>query len=116
LAKSVGRPARKTGAAAAKERAAAKKRYRSKSVSERQAIVKNRSKAAQKKADDKRYSKSKTKRDAYHRDQAKAKTKAPKKPATCQQRGCKRTDIEFHHQGIDKWLCPTHHAAARRSK
>jgi Asp-tRNA(Asn)/Glu-tRNA(Gln) amidotransferase A subunit family amidase len=114
LPKSVGRPVTKSGSAAAKKRAQSRKEYQSLTVAERKARVQNRDKEAQRRADAKRYAKSKGDRDAYHRDQAKAKTKAPPKPKACQWPGCKRTDIEFHHQGGDRWLCPTHHAAARR--
>lgn len=114
MPKSVGRPVTKTGAAAAKKRAKARKAYQSLPVAERKAKVQNRDKEAQKRADAKRYAKSKDERDAYHRDQARAKTKAPAKPKSCQWPGCTSTNIEFHHQGGDRWLCPTHHAAARR--
>jgi len=112
--KSVGRPVSKTGAAAAKERAAKRKRYQSLPLSERKAIVQNRDKAAQRKADAKRYASQKTERDAYHKEQARAKS-GKKKPATCQAPGCKNKP-QFHHQGTDKWLCPTHHAQARGYK
>lgn len=115
MAKSVGRPVTKTGAAAAKKRAAAKKAYRAKPLSERKAIVQNRDKDAQRKADAKRLSKSKGERTAYHREQARARAKAPPKPKTCQWPGCSRSDkLQWHHQGTnDKFYCPTHHAMAR---
>lgn len=112
----VGRPARKKGTAAAAKRLQSRKAYNALPVSERKAIVSRRSKEAQRKADAKRYATQKSSRDAYHREQGRARSKAPAKPKTCQWPGCKRTDIEFHHQGIDKWLCPTHHAQARRAK
>ena len=116
MAKSVGRPATKTGAAAAKKRAAARKAYQALPLAKRKAIVQTRDKEAQRKGDAKRLAKSGPARNEYHRKQAQAKAKAPAKPSSCQYPGCKRTDIQFHHQGIDKWLCPTHHALARGYK
>lgn len=112
MPKSVGRPATKTGAAAAKKRAAARKSYQSLPVEKRKAIVQNRDKEAQRKADAKRLASQRPERNKYHREQAKARSKAGKRPATCQAPGCKNKP-EFHHQGTDKWLCPTHHAKAR---
>jgi hypothetical protein len=112
VAKSVGRPAKKTGAAAAKQRAASRKTYQSKSVAERKAIVQTRDKEAQRKGDAKRLASQRPARNKYHREQAAARAKAGKRPATCQAPGCKNKP-EFHHQGTDKWLCPTHHALAR---
>lgn len=114
MAKSVGRPITKSGAAAAKKRAAERKRYNSLPISERKALVQNRDKEAQRRASHKRDVEQRSERNAYHREQAQAKTKAPPRPKDCQWPGCTRTDLEFHHQGIDKWLCPTHHAEARR--
>ena len=114
MAKSVGRPATKKGPAAERKRAASRKEYSSLPVAERKARVQRRDKDAQRAADARRYAKDKGERDAYHREQARAKSKAPKKPAMCQWPGCRRTDIQFHHQGGDRWLCPTHHAQARK--
>ena len=108
-----GRPARKKGAAA--KNAASRKAYNALPVSKRKAIVAKRDPANTRAADAKRYASQKTSRDAYHREQSKAKTKSPPKPKTCTWPGCKATNIQFHHQGIDRWLCPTHHAAARKA-
>lgn len=109
-----GRPAVKKGKAAQAKRLASRKAYNSLSVAERKALVQGRDKEAVRRADRKRLATQKGERNAYHREQGKALKKAPPRPKTCQWPGCKRTDIQFHHQGIDKWLCPTHHAEARR--
>jgi len=104
-----------TKSGTAKKNAKARKKYQSTPLSERKALVQNRDKAAQRKADAKRLKTQRSERNAYHREQAKAKAKAGPKPATCQAPGCKNKP-EFHHQGTDKWLCPTHHARARGYK
>ncbi len=109
----VGRPAKNSGDKAERHRTQAREWYQRMSTSERKAYVQRRSKKKQAEGDARRYERNKGERDAYHREQAKAKKKAPPKPKTCQWPGCKSTDIEFHHQGVDKWLCPTHHAKAR---
>ena len=108
-----GRPVTKTGAAAAKHRLRSRKEYQNLSPEKKRQRVANRDKEAQRKADEKRYAKAKPERDSYHRAQAKAKKKAPPRPKSCSWPGCKRTNIQFHHQGVDRWLCPTHHAMAR---
>lgn len=114
MAKSVGRPAKKKSAAAKKHAAAEKARYNKLPVSKRKAIVQNRDKAAQRKADEKRDGPA---RDAYRKELSAAKKSAPPKPKTCQWPGCKRTtSLQWHHQGSnDRYLCPTHHAQARRA-
>lgn len=109
-----GRPVTKKGKAAARHRAASRSEYQSLTPAERKARVAARDKEAQRKADAKRLAKDPEGRRSYHREQAKARSKAPKKPANCQWPGCSSTDIEFHHQGTDRWLCPRHHAMARR--
>ena len=117
MAAKKGRPVSKTGPAAAKARAAAKKSWDKKSPTAKRAVVQNRDKAAQTRADNKRAKNPSPARKAYRAKeaasmQAAAKTKPPK-PKNCQWPGCNRTDIQWHHQGIDKWLCPVHHAQAR---
>lgn len=109
-----GRPARKKGPKAQAKRAASRAAYQSLSVAERKALVQNRSKEAQREGDARRYASQKQERDTYHRQQGRARSKAPPRPKDCQWPGCSRSDIQFHHQGIDKWLCPTHHAQARK--
>lgn len=81
----VGRPAKKTGKAAAAKRASSRKSYNAKSVTERKAIVQNRDKEAQRRGDAKRLAKSRPKRNAYHRLDAKATQGVPKgsKCASC---------------------------------
>ena len=108
-----GRPATKKGKAAQAKRLASRKAYNSLPVSERKALVQNRDKAAQRKGDRKRLATQKTERNAYHREQGKAMKSASPRPKTCQWPGCKNKP-QFHHQGRDQWLCPTHHAQARR--
>jgi IS5 family transposase len=115
VSKSVGRPATKKGPAVAKKRAAARKAYQSLPLAKRKAIVQTRDKEAQRQGDARRLAKDKVARNAYHKEQAQAKTKASPKPATCQAPGCKNKP-QFHHQGKDAWLCPTHHALARGYK
>lgn len=108
-----GRPVTKRGSAAAKHRKASREEYQRLSAADKAKRVANRDKEAQRRADAKRLSSQKGKRNSYHREQAGAKRKAPPKPKTCTWPGCNRTDIQFHHQGVDRWLCPTHHAMAR---
>ena len=113
----VGRPRTKTGKAATAHRTASQKEYANLPASGKKARVADRSKEAQRKADNKRASTASPARKAYRAKEAtslaKAKKTAPPKPATCQWPGCNRTDIQLHHQGKDMWLCPTHHGARR---
>jgi hypothetical protein len=112
----VGRPVTKAGSAAAKKRSAEKKRYNALPISKRKKLVQTRDKEAQRKADAKRLRTQKPERTEYHREQARSRPKSGAKPTVCQWPGCKvKKNLQWHHQGSrDRYLCPTHHAEARR--
>lgn len=115
MAKSVGRPVKKSGPAAAKKRAASRKEYQSKTPAERTAIVQSRNKEVQRRADAKRYAKSKTERDTYHREQAR-KVAGVKVPSKCSSCGSTQ-NVERHHRGSKVVaLCAKCHAKARGYK
>lgn len=98
-----GRPARNKSAAAKKHAAAEKKRYNALPDSKKKAIVKGRSKAAQRKADEKRADQ--PQRKAYRKQDAKAVRGVPKgkKCANCGS----TTDVQRHvvNGKFSRYLC-----------
>ncbi len=106
-----GRPITKTGEKAKRHREAARKWYQKQSTAKKEALVSNRSKEAQRKADAKRHAKHKEERNEYHASQMKA-AKGKKNPGKCSVCGSTK-NVEFHHQGTDRWLCGKCHAKVR---
>ena len=80
-----GRPITKQGKAAAASRASSRKSYQSKTPAEKKAVVANRDSEAQRQADARRLASQKTKRNTYHRNDARATSGVPKgtKCANC---------------------------------
>lgn len=74
----VGRPRTKTGKAAARHREQSREEYRSLPESKKKARVADRDKEAQRKADAKRLSSQRSKRNSYHRTEARALKDVPK--------------------------------------
>ena len=111
----VGRPAKKNTPAAKKHRAAEKARYNKLPLSERRALVQNRDKEAQRRADAKRLASQREKRNAYHKEQAAA-VKAVPPGGKCASCGSTK-NVERHHIGGKvRKLCATCHAKARRAQ
>ena len=107
-----GRPVKKTGKKAAQHREAARKWYQKQSPSKKTALVTNRDKEAQRKADAKRHAKSRTERNEYHATQQKA-VAGKKNPGKCSRCGS-TTNVELHHKGGRVTaLCAKCHAKAR---
>jgi hypothetical protein len=110
----VGRPRTKTGKAAAKHRAQSREEYRSLPDSKKKARVANRDKEAQRKADAKRLSSQRDKRNSYHRTEAKALKGVPK-GKKCSHPGCNATtNIQRHvvNGKFKGYLCAKHNTNA----
>jgi len=120
-----GRPITKKGPAAARHRVSAQQWYARLSPAEKIAYVKRRSRSAQNDAEKRRFSKSRAKRNAYHKNltskehSAEAQGKL-KRPKVCSYPGCHRTDVQFHHTGTNptrgRWLCAMHNNAQHAKK
>ena len=90
----VGRPVTKTGQKAAKHRKASREEYRGLPETGKKKRVTSRDKAAQRKADAKRLSSQRSKRNAYHKTDAKA-TKSVPKGSKCSNCGS-TTNVQRH--------------------
>jgi hypothetical protein len=107
-----GRPVEKSGSAAKKHRTKAREWYQRQSPSKKSSLVASRDKEAQRKADAKRHSKSRSERNAYHSAQQKA-VAGKKNPGKCARCGS-TTNVELHHKGGRVTaLCAKCHAKAR---
>lgn len=120
-----GRPRTKKGAAAEKKRTSARQWYQKLSDGEKLDYVERRDKGAQRRADRKRLTHDKTKRNTYHRTltspQHAAETAGKmKRPRKCSYPGCSRTDVQFHHTGksavVGRYLCAKHNNRSKPTK
>lgn len=115
----VGRPATKKGALAAKKRSRAREWYRKQTAAKKKEIYANQDREKQREGDARRYSKSKAKRDAFHKKHSKTasliKQGKMQKGHKCAR--CGSTDnVQFHHYGESPkkgvWLCAKHNNPA----
>jgi len=100
-----GRPVTKKGKAAAKHRKASREEYQKLPDSKKKARVSSRSKEAQRKADSKRLSTQRSKRNAYHKADARA-TRSIPKGTKCAKCGS-TTNIQRHvvNGKFKEYLC-----------
>jgi len=119
-----GRPVTKHGHAAEKHRKSARKWYQELSDEEKAAYVQRRDKGAQRKADAKRLSKQRGKRNEYHRTKTSPQHAAEKSGKMKQAHKCAvcgtTKDVQFHHTGKEplrgRYLCAKHNNRAKPTK